>query len=59
VEREIREGVLKEVRLRQMNIERRLYMVYRQDRALSAAAQELVEIVGRKPGRSMRAAKET
>jgi DNA-binding transcriptional LysR family regulator len=58
VEREITEGVLKEVRLRQMHIERRLYMVYRQDRALSAAAQELVEIVGRKPGRSVRAAKE-
>jgi DNA-binding transcriptional LysR family regulator len=59
VEREITEGVLKEVRLRQMHIERRLYVVYRQDRALSAAAQELVEIVGRKPGRSMRARKES
>jgi DNA-binding transcriptional LysR family regulator len=59
VEREIREGTLKEVRLRQMRIERRLYVVYRQDRALSAAAQALVEILRRKPRRAARAQKES
>jgi DNA-binding transcriptional LysR family regulator len=59
VEREIVEGMLKEVRLRQMRIERRLYVVYRQDRALSAAAQALVEILRSKPGRTVRAKKES
>jgi DNA-binding transcriptional LysR family regulator len=59
VEREIAEGTLKEVRLRQMSIERRLYVVYRQDRALSAAAQALVEILRDKPGRTARAKKES
>jgi DNA-binding transcriptional LysR family regulator len=42
---EIEEGALREVRLKQMQIQRKLYAVYRQDRALSAAAQELVEIL--------------
>ena len=59
VEREIAEGTLKEVRLKQMNIERRLYVVYRQDRALSAASQALVEILRDKPGRAGRAKKDT
>lgn len=42
---EIEEGTLREVGLRQMQIQRKLYVVYRQDRALSAAAQELVEVL--------------
>ncbi len=50
VTEEIEEGALREVRLREMRIQRRLYVVYRQDRALSAAAQGLVEILRRKPG---------
>jgi DNA-binding transcriptional LysR family regulator len=47
VEREIRSGMLREVRLRQMRIQRRLYLVYRQDRPLKAAAQELVDVIRR------------
>lgn len=47
VEREIRRGALRELRLRQMRIERRLYLVYRRDRALKAAAQELIETIRR------------
>ena len=31
--------------MRQMRIVRQLYLVYRQDRPLTAAAQELVEII--------------
>jgi DNA-binding transcriptional LysR family regulator len=46
---EIEEGELREVPLRQMKIQRRLYVVYRHDRALSAAAQELVKILRQKP----------
>lgn len=45
VEREIRRGDLREVRLRQMRIDRRLYLVYRRDRALKAAAEELIKII--------------
>src|SRR5271170_2409467 len=48
VEREIARGDLRELRIRQMSIERRLYLVYRGDRALSAAAQVLVDIVREK-----------
>jgi DNA-binding transcriptional LysR family regulator len=47
VDREIRSGLLREVRLRQMRIQRRLYLVYRQDRPLKAAAQELVDVIRR------------
>jgi len=49
VEREIANGLLCEVRLKEMRIERRLYLVYRQDRPLAAAAQELVDILRKKP----------
>jgi DNA-binding transcriptional LysR family regulator len=45
VEREVARGDLHELSIRQMRIERRLYLVYRQDRPLPAAAQALVEII--------------
>lgn len=45
VEREIARGDLQELRLRGMRILRRLYLLYRQDRPLSAAAQGLVNIL--------------
>jgi DNA-binding transcriptional LysR family regulator len=45
VDREIRIGTLREVRLRQMRIQRRLYLVYRRDRPLKAAAQTLVDMI--------------
>ena len=48
VEREIARGDLRELRIRQMRIVRRLYLVYRRDRALTAAAQGLVDIVRQK-----------
>jgi DNA-binding transcriptional LysR family regulator len=51
---EIEEGALREVKLKQMQIQRKLYVVYRQDRALSAAAQGLVEILRAKPHRGER-----
>ncbi|HEX5422132.1 MAG TPA: LysR family transcriptional regulator [Candidatus Acidoferrales bacterium] len=44
-EHEIVRGDLCELRLKQMHIERRLYLVYRQDRPLSAAARELVAVI--------------
>lgn len=51
-EHEIARGDLCELRLKQMHIERRLYLVYRQDRPLSAAARELVAVI---QGRSEKA----
>jgi DNA-binding transcriptional LysR family regulator len=45
VEREVARGDLHQLTVRQMRIERRLYLVYRQDRPLPAAAQALVEII--------------
>lgn len=45
VEREVDRGDLREVGLKQMRIQRHLYLVYRQDRPLSAAAQELVDVL--------------
>jgi DNA-binding transcriptional LysR family regulator len=45
VEQEIARGDLRELRIRQMRIQRRLYLIYRQDRPLSAAAQALVHII--------------
>lgn len=52
---EIAAGTLREVRLRQMRVQRRLYLIYRQDRALTAAAQELVEVLlGKRPTRAQR-----
>jgi DNA-binding transcriptional LysR family regulator len=54
VQEEIGRGDLKELRLRQMRILRRVYLVYRQDRPLAAAAQALVEILRLKPARAAR-----
>jgi DNA-binding transcriptional LysR family regulator len=45
VEGEIARGDLHELRIRQMRIQRHLYLVYRQDRPLSAAAQALTQII--------------
>lgn len=59
VEQEIARGHLREVRLRQMHIERRLYLIYRLDRPLNAAAKELVELVRQKPAQSASASKPT
>ncbi len=47
-EREIERGQLRELRIRQMRVVRKLYLVYRQDRPLTAAAQALVETIQRK-----------
>jgi DNA-binding transcriptional LysR family regulator len=54
VEREIARGDLRELRLRQMRIERRVYLVYRQDRPLSAAAHALVELLRPKTSKPKR-----
>jgi DNA-binding transcriptional LysR family regulator len=54
VEREIARGDLRELHLRQMRIERRVYLVYRQDRPLGAAAKALVELLRPKPPRAKR-----
>jgi len=48
VEREVARGELCQARIRQMRVVRNLYLVYRQDRPLSAAAQALVEIIRKK-----------
>jgi DNA-binding transcriptional LysR family regulator len=58
VEREVGRGDLREVRLKQMRIQRHLYLVYRQDRPLSAAAQELVNMLRGNHRPSRGAAKE-
>jgi DNA-binding transcriptional LysR family regulator len=54
---EVKRGVLRELPMRQMRIQRRLYLVYRQDRPLTAAAQAMVDILlgktNRKPSRAM------
>jgi DNA-binding transcriptional LysR family regulator len=54
VEEEIGRGDLKELRLRQMRILRRVYLVYRQDRPLAPAAQALVGILRSKAARPKR-----
>jgi DNA-binding transcriptional LysR family regulator len=53
VESEVARGGLRALRIRQMRVVRRLYLVYRRDRPLTAAAQELVEIIRTKraPGK--------
>jgi len=51
VEQETARGDLRELRIRQMRIVRRLYLVYRRDRPLAAAAQALVAMIRKKPGR--------
>jgi DNA-binding transcriptional LysR family regulator len=53
-ERELASGDLRELRIRQMRVSRKLYLVYRTDRPLSAAAQELVALIREKPSRSRR-----
>jgi len=44
-ERELAAGDLRELRIRQMRVARKLYLVFRRDRALSAAAQAMVELL--------------
>jgi len=52
VEGELARGDLRELRIRQMRIQRHLYLVYRRDRPLSAAARGLLEtILARKKSR--------
>lgn len=57
---EIERGVLRELVMRQMRIQRRLYLVYRQDLPLTAAAQAMADILlgksKRKPSKRNRAA---
>jgi DNA-binding transcriptional LysR family regulator len=48
VESEVARGGLRAIRIRQMRVVRRLYLVYRRDRPLTAAAQELIEIIRKK-----------
>ena len=48
VESEVARGGLRALRIRQMRVVRRLYLVYRRDRPLTAAAQELIEIIRKK-----------
>jgi DNA-binding transcriptional LysR family regulator len=55
VEREVASGDLRELRIRQMRVTRKLYLVYRRDRPLSAAAQEMLEVIRQKPARPSRA----
>jgi DNA-binding transcriptional LysR family regulator len=45
VEGELGRGDLREVKIRQMRVQRKLYLVYRQDRPLTGAAQALVNII--------------
>ena len=47
-EREVAAGDLRALRIRQMRVVRRLYLVYRSDRPLSAAAQAMVDVIRRK-----------
>jgi DNA-binding transcriptional LysR family regulator len=55
VEREVAGGELRELRIRQMRVTRRLYLVYRRDRPLTAAAQEMVEVIRQKASGGMHA----
>jgi len=55
VESEVARGGLRALRIRQMRVVRRLYLVYRRDRPLTAAAQELVEIIRKKRAPAKRA----
>jgi DNA-binding transcriptional LysR family regulator len=49
VEREVASGDLRELRIRQMRVTRKLYLVYRRDRPLSAAAKEMLEVIRQRP----------
>jgi len=48
VEGEVAHGDLRALRIRQMRLTRTLYLVYRRDRPLTAAAEELVEVIRNK-----------
>lgn len=48
---EIDRGLLRELHMRQMRMQRRLYLVYRRDRPLTTSTQALMEILRRTPGR--------
>lgn len=59
VESEVARGGLRALPIRQMRVARRLYLVYRRDRPLTAAAQELVEIIRKKRAPGKRAQSNT
>lgn len=59
VEEEIARGDLRELHIRQMRLERRLYLVYRQDRPLSAAARALIDLLRKKLPQAPRHQKHT
>jgi len=46
VDQEIRRGLLREVKVREMSMERKIRLVYPARRALSHAAQAFLEVVG-------------
>ena len=52
VEREVAAGVLRQVKIRQMRVVRRLYLIYRRDRPLTAAAQSMLDVIRGKAARS-------
>ena len=52
VEREVAAGDLRQVRIRQMRVVRKLYLLYRRDKPLTAAAQAMVEVIRGKAARS-------
>jgi len=52
VEREVAAGDLRQVRIRQMRVVRKLYLIYRRDRPLTAAAQAMVEVIRGKAARN-------
>jgi DNA-binding transcriptional LysR family regulator len=58
VEREVTQGDLRALRIRQMRVTRTLYLIYRRDRPLTAAAQELVELIRKKTVRGGNAQRE-
>ena len=51
VEREVAAGALRQVRIRQMRLVRTLYLVYRRDRPLAAAAKAMVDVIRLKAAR--------
>ena len=55
-EYEIERGDLREVTLKQMHMQRHLYLVYRHDRPLPAAARELIALVRSKPAENAKPA---
>ena len=59
VEREVAAGVLRQLRIRQMRVVRRLYLIYRRDRPLTAAAQAMLDVIRGKAVRSANGKRET